>query len=128
MIEVYTDAAASGDPGRSGAGIVIKRGKQMEEYSFFLGVYSNHEAEFLSVIKALELCRERYPGEILSIRTDAKIVVDTIDKNFTKNEKFIPLFEKIIELQKDFSYVFFKWIPDKQNKNADRLARQALQK
>lgn len=49
MIEVHTDAACSGDPGLSAAGIVIKADNQIEEHQFFLGTWSNHEAEFLAV-------------------------------------------------------------------------------
>lgn len=128
MIEVYTDAAASGDPGPSAAGVVIKEGQTFSEYSFALGERTNHEAEFLAVIKALEICSELFPGEIISIRSDAKIVVDTIEKNHTKNDKFLPLFIQIMDLQKNFPHVFFKWIPEKKNKKADQLARAALQK
>lgn len=126
MIEVYTDGASSGNPGNSGAGIVLKSGKELHEFSFFLGQLTNHEAEFHAVIKALELCKEKYPGEILSFRSDSKVVVDTINKGYTKNKTFLPLLEKIEELAAGFPYFFIKWIPDKQNTQADRLARNAL--
>ncbi|MYL48518.1 reverse transcriptase-like protein [Halobacillus litoralis] len=127
MLEVYTDAACSGDPGASAAGVVIKQNQKTEEYQFYLGTWTNHEAEFLAIIHALQICKEKYSGEIISIRSDSKIAVDTMDKRYTKNEKFLPLFEKIMNLEENFSYVFYKWIPDKQNKNADRLARECLQ-
>ncbi|SDO91964.1 ribonuclease HI family protein [Halobacillus aidingensis] len=127
MLEVYTDAACSGEPGPSAAGVVIKQNQKTEEYQFHLGTWTNHEAEFLAIIHALQICKEKYPGEIISIRSDSKIAVDTMDKRYTKNEKFLPLFEKIMNLEENFSYVFYKWIPDKQNKNADRLARECLQ-
>ncbi|GEN53969.1 ribonuclease HI family protein [Halobacillus faecis] len=127
MLEVYTDAACSGEPGPSAAGVVIKQNQKTEEYQFYLGTWTNHEAEFLAIIHALQVCREKYSGEIISIRSDSKIAVDTMDKRYTKNQKFVPLFEKIMKLEENFSYVFYKWIPDKQNKNADRLARECLQ-
>ncbi|WP_226579201.1 ribonuclease HI family protein [Halobacillus litoralis] len=127
MIEVYTDAACSGDPGFSAAGIVIKRKQHDEEYEQFLGTWTNHEAEFLAIIYALEICQELHPGEIISIRSDSKAAVDTLDSKYTKNAKFLPLLERIQDLEKAFSYVFYKWIPDKQNKNADRIARKCLQ-
>ncbi|MFD1018429.1 ribonuclease HI family protein [Thalassobacillus hwangdonensis] len=126
MIEVYTDGAASGDPGPSSAGIYIKKGKEHFEFAYPLGTTSNHQAEFLAVIKALEICAEYFPGEILSFRSDSKIVVETIEKNFTKNEAFLPLLNEINAYKENFAYVFFKWIPEKQNGKADKLARQAL--
>lgn len=128
MIEVYTDAACSGDPGMSAAGIIIKKNQQIEKHQFLLGTWTNHEAEFHAIIRALELCKDKYPGEIISIRSDSKIAVDTLDHQHTKNEKFLPLLQRLIELEKTFSYVFYKWIPEKQNKNADKLARECLQK
>lgn len=128
MIEVYTDAAASGDPGPSAAGVIIKQGATLIEHSFYLNERNNHEAEFLAVIKALEVCREDFPEEIISIRSDAKIVIDTIEKGYTKNEKFSFFLKTIQELEKIFPYVFYKWVPEKKNKNADRVARAALLK
>ncbi|QDP40413.1 ribonuclease HI family protein [Radiobacillus deserti] len=128
MLEIYTDGAASGDPGPSGIGIYIKNGKDHVEYSFYSGVYSNHEAEFLAVIKALEICKQAYPEEILSVRSDSKLVVDVIEKEFTKNPKFAPLLDEILRKSHTFPYFFIKWIPEKQNSKADQLARQAIQR
>ncbi|RLL46951.1 reverse transcriptase-like protein [Oceanobacillus piezotolerans] len=126
MIEVYTDGASTGNPGKSGAGIYIKVNKEHYEYSIPLGELTNHEAEFHAVMEALKLCKAHFPAEILSFRSDSKLVVDTIEKDFTKNKAFIPLLEEIRELYTDFPYFFIKWIPEKQNSNADRLARKAL--
>ncbi|SES91848.1 RNase HI [Oceanobacillus limi] len=126
MIEVYTDGASNGNPGISGAGIYIKSNGKFFEYSFPLGMLSNHEAEFYAVIKALEVCKEFFPNEILSFRSDSRLVVDTIEKDFTKNPSFLPLLEKIREETKAFPYFFIKWIPEKQNKLADKLARRAI--
>ncbi|WP_042222544.1 ribonuclease HI family protein [Oceanobacillus manasiensis] len=126
MIEVYTDGASRGDPGTSGAGIYIKQGKNKFEYAIPLGELSNHEAEFLAVIKALEICEERFPGEIISIRSDSKLVVDVVEKNFTRNQNFKPFLEQINQKSTAFSYLFIKWIPEKQNPHADRLAKRAI--
>ena len=126
VIEVYTDGASSGNPGKSGAGVFIKANGKVYEYSIPLGVLSNHEAEFHAVIKALEICKTSFPGEILSFRSDSQIVVHTIEKDYTKNQTFLPLLEEIREYSKEFSYFFIKWIPEKQNQHADRLARKAL--
>lgn len=126
MIEVYTDGASRGNPGLSGAGVFIKANKNKYEYSFPLGNLSNHEAEFHAVIKALEVCKEAFPNEILSFRSDSRAVVDVIEKDFTKNNTFLPLLEKIRKEANTFPYFFIKWIPEKQNKHADELAREAI--
>ncbi|MUK87603.1 reverse transcriptase-like protein [Ornithinibacillus sp. L9] len=126
MIEVYTDGSSSGNPGPSGAGIYIKAGGEKYTYSFPLGVLSNHEAEFHAVIKALEICREQFSNEILSFRSDSRLVVDTIEKDYTKNPTFLPLLEKIREKSSSLPYFFIKWIPEKSNGHADQLARKAI--
>lgn len=127
MIIVYTDGASSGNPGASGAGIYIKADREVYEYAIPLGSMSNHEAEFHAVIHALNICKKQFPQEILSFRSDSKIVVDTIEKDFTKNNVFRPLLELIREKSADFPYFFIKWIPSSTNFHADLLARQAIQ-
>lgn len=127
MIEVFTDGASYGNPGPSGAGVYIKHEQQHYRYSFFLGDFSNHVAEFQAVIKALMICKDKFPTDILSFRSDSRIVVDTIEKNYSKNKLFIPLLHQISEHASDFPHFFIKWIPEKQNRQADKLARQAIQ-
>ncbi|WP_173916345.1 ribonuclease HI family protein [Halobacillus sp. Marseille-Q1614] len=128
MIEVYTDAAAAGNPGPCAAGIIIKNGRSSEEHAVFLGEMTNHEAEFLAVLHALKICKDIYPGEILSIRSDSQAAVHALDKQYSKNPAFAPILNQIIEMQASFAMVFYKWIPDKTNKNADRVARAELKR
>jgi ribonuclease HI len=126
MIEVYTDAASKGNPGPSAIGFFIKTQKQKFHESSYIGVYSNHEAEFIAVIKSLKYCQNHFSNEIISIRSDSKVVVDTVDKNHTKNKQFVPYLNEIKLISQTFPYVFIKWIPEKQNYQADQLARVAL--
>ena len=126
MIEVYTDGASRGNPGLSGAGIYIRANGESYEYAFPLGILSNHEAEFEAVIKALDICRENFPNHILSFRSDSQVVVDTIEKNHTNNKRFLPLLQQIREKENDFPHFFIKWIPNKKNKQADTLAKKAI--
>lgn len=126
MIEVYTDGASRGNPGLSGAGIYIRANGESYEYAFPLGILSNHEAEFKAVIKALDICRENFSNHILSFRSDSQVVVDTIEKNHTNNKRFLPLLQQIREKENDFPHFFIKWIPNKKNKQADTLAKKAI--
>lgn len=128
MIEIYTDGASRGNPGPSGAGIYIKTADGSFEYSIPLQEMTNHEAEFHAVIEALNICIQKFPDEILSIRADAKIVVHAMEKDYVKNKLFQPLLKSIQEMSSRFPHVFIKWIPSKENYNADRLAKQAIHK
>ncbi|GAB4071883.1 reverse transcriptase-like protein [Barrientosiimonas marina] len=126
MIEVYTDGASSGNPGVSGAGVYIKLEDNAWEFTFPLPVMSNHEAEFHAVIKALDVCVENFTGEILSFRSDSKLVVDAIETGYARNAAFKPLLTAINERIEEFPLFFIKWISEKHNLHADQLARQAI--
>lgn len=125
MIEVYIDGASAGDPGPSGAGIFIKNQGTVQSFSLPLGMMSNHEAEFNALIHALEICiKDNY--KMISLRTDSQLVEQTIEKKYVKNEKYIPFLHKALDLIEHFDLFFIKWIPSKQNKAADDLARKAI--
>ncbi|MBU9714851.1 reverse transcriptase-like protein [Evansella tamaricis] len=127
MIEVYIDGASAGDPGPSGAGIFIKNRGELIRESIPLGTMSNHDAEFQALIHALKLCRD-YGFRLLSIRTDSQILEDALDKKYVKKDRYRVLLNESLDLiEKEFDYVFVKWIPSKQNKEADQLARRAVQ-
>jgi ribonuclease HI len=127
LIEVYIDGASAGNPGPSGGGIYIKGNGLYEKYSIPLGMMTNHEAEYYSLIKALEICVEmKLP--VVSFRTDSQLVDRAIEKEYVKNKQYIPLLERALELTKQFDLFFLKWIPSNQNYIADELARQAIRK
>ncbi len=126
MIEVYIDGATDGK-GWSGVGIVMKHHQDVHEFSFPIGrMDSNHEAEFAALTQALTLCKQMFPDEVLSVRTDSQVVVDTAEKKFTKNSVFQPYVQDIQTLSATFPYFFIKWIPQQLNNHADRLAKKAI--
>ena len=125
MIEVYIDGASAGDPGPSGAGIFIKANGEIEHYSIPLGMMSNHEAELHSLIKGLEICIEK-GYRTVSFRTDSQLVDRAVEKQYMKNEKYAPLLDRALLLASQLDLFFLKWIPSKQNRVADELARKAI--
>jgi ribonuclease HI len=127
LIEVYIDGASAGNPGLSGAGIFIKGiNKGVESHSIPLGTMSNHEAEYLTLIKALEICVEKKYSTV-SFRTDSLLVEQAINKRFAKKEQFQHLLDDALVLIDQLDLFFIKWIPNSQNKQADELARKAIQ-
>ena len=127
MIEVYIDGASAGNPGPSGAGIFIKGHGSAEKYSIPLGLMSNHEPEYHALINALEICLNN-DYRTVSFRTDSELVSRAIEKEFAKNKKFAPLLEKSLKLINELDLFFIKWIPSKDNRTADELARLAIRK
>lgn len=127
MIEVYIDGASAGNPGPSGAGIFIKNNGQVERFAIALGYMENHEAEYCALIHALKICIDK-GYKTVSFRTDSQLVNRAVEKEYVKNNRFVPLLEEALELTGQFDLFFMKWVPSTENKSADELARAAIRK
>jgi ribonuclease HI len=127
MLEVYIDAASAGNPGPSGIGIFIKGEGHHVQISEYIGQTNNHIAEFTALVRGLEEA-QKLGTSIVSVRSDSKVVVASIEKEYVKNEEFKPFLEQALKLASNFDLFFIKWIPDGQNKAADALARKAILK
>ncbi|MFC5559207.1 ribonuclease HI family protein [Ureibacillus thermophilus] len=127
MLEVYIDGASSGNPGPSGIGLFIKGEGHSIQIGEFIGDTNNHVAEFIALIRGLEEAK-KLGTSFISVRSDSKIVVNSVEKRYVKNEVFKPYLETALKLVEEFELFFIKWIPEQQNKAADRLARQAIRK
>lgn len=128
MIKVYVDAATNGNPGLSGGGFVLSGdGYSYEQLSFPLPELTNHQAEFAAFLAALDyLLEKNMETETIMIYTDSKVLAQTIDKNYTSNPAFQDYLHDIQLLLPKFTLLIVQWIPEKQNKGADNLARQGL--
>lgn len=133
-IIIYTDGGSRGNPGSAGIGVFItdSKGKMTNEYSHFLGIKTNNEAEYEAVIFGLQkikalLGKEKIKSVDIEVRMDSELVARQIGGVYKiENEKLAPLFLKIWNLKTDFGNIVFKHIPREQNKEADRLANEAM--
>mgnify|MGYP001573614027 CR=1 FL=1 len=133
-IIIYADGGSRGNPGSAGIGVFItnEKGKMIKEYSSFLGVKTNNEAEYESVILGLQkikslLGKENIKSADIEVRIDSELVARQLGGVYKiENEKLAPLFLKIWNLKMDFGKIIFKHIPREQNKEADRLANEAM--
>ncbi|MCT6817592.1 MAG: ribonuclease HI family protein, partial [Lysinibacillus fusiformis] len=112
--------------GPSGIGIFIKGEGQHIQISEYIGLTNNHIAEFTALVRGLEEA-QKLNSTLVSVRSDSKIVVASMEKEYVKNEEFKPFLEKALSLANTFDLFFIKWVPDSQNKAADALARKAIQ-
>ncbi|MTH52100.1 reverse transcriptase-like protein [Bacillus mangrovi] len=124
MIEVFIDGASAGDPGPSGAGIVIKGSGIFESFSYPLGTMSNHEAEFHALVYGLKVCIDK-GYRIVSFKTDSQIVEKAAETRYVKNRQFAGLLSEAEQLMDQLDLFFIKWIPSKQNP-ADRYAKDGI--
>lgn len=133
-IIIYTDGAASGNPGPGGLGVVMKLGKHRKEISEGYQLTTNNRMELLAVIKGLEAIK--WKNAKVSIFTDSKYVSDAINqgwlfswekKSFQK-KKNPDLWKKFLELYRKHN-VEINWVKGHanipENERCDQLAVQA---
>lgn len=129
MIRVKTDAAVNGNPGKVGIGIEILYQQQQflfKENSELL--MDNHQAELWAIYRALIILKEKeWHQEMIFLNSDSKFAMMAIEKNYTKQNAYQDILKKVQEERKIFPQLFLEWIPEKENRGADQLARQALQ-
>ena len=78
-VEIYTDGACSGNPGKGGWGAVLVYGERKKELSAGAENTTNNRMELTAVIEALKALRE--PCRV-TLTTDSKYVCDAITKNW----------------------------------------------
>ncbi|WP_439819195.1 ribonuclease HI family protein [Weissella paramesenteroides] len=125
LIKVYSDAASQGNPGNSGAGLVILYNGQQIQQHRYLGTMSNHEAEFAAAIWAFQvLATLSNESDTIMYYADAKIVIDSIHKRYAKH--FGPQLAQLLTYYDRYHLIIATWLPEKQNHGAHQLAWQAI--
>ena len=77
---VYIDGASSGNPGKSGAGILVLNGNGNEvlSESIHLGCMTNNMAEYEALVRALEKARESMVDSI-HVYTDSLLLANQMN-------------------------------------------------
>ena len=78
-VDIYTDGACRGNPGRGGWGAILVYGSIEKELSGGERETTNNRMELTAVISALEALRE--PCEV-TLTSDSKYVIDAITKGW----------------------------------------------
>lgn len=130
MYKIYTDAAFNAKTKEAGIAFnAIHDGKQIQKSRYCETVVDNHEAEFRALLLALEFLKEEASDtETILIHSDSKIVTQSLDKRYVKEAQYAVWLQQILAIIDTFHLIFWQWIPDKENKGADQLAKQALRK
>jgi ribonuclease HI len=124
----YADGASRGNPGPASFGIVLflEDGKQLHEASRFLGRATNNQAEYGGAIAALEAALG-LGAQKVELRMDSEVVVRQLSGRYqVRNPRLIPLHKRMLALRSRFQRVDVQHIPREQNRLADRLANEAL--
>jgi ribonuclease HI len=139
MINIYTDGACSGNPGKGGWGVYIENNSKVKELNGYEDMTTNNRMELTAVIKSLEDFKD---AEEINIFTDSKYVMDGINlwmNNWKKNNwitvkkkpvKNKDLWEKLDTLC-SYHRLEWTWIKGHSgnpgNEKADYLATSAIE-
>ncbi len=124
----YADGASRGNPGPASYGIVLlsEEGEQLHRASHYLGRATNNQAEYQGAIAALEAALGLGAQEV-ELRMDSELVVRQLSGRYrVRNPRLIPLHKRMLGLRSRFQRVNVRHVPRGQNKTADRLANEAL--
>ncbi|MCC8014948.1 MAG: ribonuclease HI [Eubacterium sp.] len=138
-VDIYTDGACSGNPGKGGAGAVLMYGEHKKEMAEGFLKTTNNRMEIYAVIMALSVLK--VPCEVM-LYSDSRYVVDAINKGWVKKWKAngwmrtktdkalnIDLWERLLELL-DIHKVTFNWVKghasNPYNNRCDELATGAI--
>lgn len=128
-VVVEADGGARGNPGPAGYGAVVRAaedGTVLAERSEFIGTATNNVAEYRGLIAGLRAAAETGATDV-AVRMDSKLVVEQMKGSWqVKNSALRLLAREAVELRGRFAAVSFQWIPRDQNRHADRLANQAM--
>lgn len=137
FIEIYTDGAASGNPGPGGFGVVMKFRQHRKEMSGGFKHTTNNRMELLAVIIGLESITDKnIPVKVYS---DSKYVIDSINLKWVfgwrkigfKNKANPDLWQRFLKIYNAEKHTFF-WVKghasNVENNRCDELAVAASKK
>lgn len=128
MLNVFTDGASKGNPGRAGIGVVIyQKERILEEHSNFIGKKTNNQAEYEAVIFALNRLIELNEKKAV-LFSDSEFLVKQLNGEYrVKAENIKPLYNKVLTLLEEINVTFI-WIEREKNSKADELANLGVNK
>lgn len=131
---IYCDGGSRGNPGPAAIGVILtdEKGKVIKEYAERIGRATNNEAEYESLIFALQKAKLLFGGKKaktmeIEIRTDSEFVVKQMNGKYKiLDRKIEQLFLKTWNLKIDFGEVRFVHVPREKNWEADKLVNNVL--
>lgn len=133
LFTLYADGGSRGNPGPSGAGSFVRdeEGTEVVTVSEFLGITTNNVAEYTAVFRALEelakFLGSAASGAVVEVRMDSQLVVKQMLGEYkVKHPNIVPLAARTREAMRAFKDVRFAHVYRDQNKEADALANEAM--
>jgi ribonuclease HI len=121
------DGGSRGNPGPAGYGVHIEQADgTILELKEFLGSCTNNVAEYSGLLAALRWAAQHGVSD-LRIRSDSELLVKQMRGEYrVKNPGLLPLYDEARALMRKIGRVTFEHVRREFNKDADRLANEAM--
>jgi len=121
------DGGSRGNPGPAGYGVRVEQPDgTIVEIKEFLGTCTNNVAEYSGLLAALRWAAEHGVSQ-LRIRSDSELLIKQMRGEYrVKNPGLQPLYEEARALARTIGRVTFEHVRREFNKDADRLANEAM--
>jgi ribonuclease H / adenosylcobalamin/alpha-ribazole phosphatase len=127
---IEADGGSRGNPGPAGYGALVRdasTGEVLATESEYLGVVTNNVAEYSGLIAGLRLAARIDPHASVLVRMDSRLVVEQMSGRWKiKHPDMKPLALRAGEAARGLADVSYEWVPRERNKDADRLANEAM--
>ena len=108
--------------------VLSPEGEVLREHYEYLGVnYTNNQAEYMALIRALEICSELCPGGVVHVFSDSELLVKQLVGLYrVRSPSLKQLFRDVRRRERAFSKVFYHHVRRELNERADQLANRAI--
>jgi probable phosphoglycerate mutase len=128
-VVVEADGGARGNPGPAGWGALVRdavTGEVLAERAEAIGTATNNVAEYAGLIAGLRAAADLGARQV-EVRMDSKLVIQQMTGRWKiKHPGLRPLAAQAAALVHGFDQVSWQWVPRERNRDADRLANQAM--
>ncbi len=127
-LHVHTDGAARGNPGPAAIGVFVTTGdgREVASFSQYIGENTNNYAEYTALVHALRLLSAFNLGK-LRIFSDSDLMVQQVKGVYrVKQPHLKSLHSQVMSLLGNFRNWRIDHVPREENREADKLANQAL--
>ncbi len=125
---VHIDGASRGNPGPAAYGVVMESadGSPLASFAKALGESTNNVAEYRALLAALEYALAHHYARV-RVLTDSELLARQMAGKYkVKSPDLRPLYEQARMLSGRFESFAIEHVPRERNREADRLANQAL--
>jgi ribonuclease HI len=125
---VYVDGAAKGNPGPAAVAAVacLPDGEVLTTSARGIGRATNNVAEYRALLEGIRLARDLGAREVV-FRLDSELVVKQMNGEYKIKNKALKLLAAEAESEAAcFERITYEKIPRESNREADRLANEAL--